>query len=218
MMFTSIEPLSDAQLDWLDDYLLSDSVSESFDYIALHGFMCALAVSPKTVPEQQWLAQVLEPACHTDNGFYHKALNLIRQDYAYICQCLELGHGIEMPCDLTLEQDTNGDNWLQDWACGFMSLFFEQEQDWFAEHELLIAECLLPFMLAANLDQDQELADLRQKDSLCQQLCEQIPELLQDLFLLFRVPGVQDQPTNNKRQEQAIHAHYRRRRKPELRH
>jgi uncharacterized protein len=69
-----------------------------------------------------------------------------------------------------------------------MELIFSQENVWFSEQEEDVAECLLPFMLAAKLDEDEELEELRRQPEFCQQLCEQIPELLQDLYLLFRVP------------------------------
>ena len=46
-MSSPSDPLTDSQIDQLDAYLLSDQVQEeALDYIALHGYLCALAVSP----------------------------------------------------------------------------------------------------------------------------------------------------------------------------
>jgi uncharacterized protein len=59
-MSTTRDPLTASQIDQLDAYLLSDKVpEEALDYIALHGYLCALAISPEPMPEQQWLEQVM---------------------------------------------------------------------------------------------------------------------------------------------------------------
>ena len=194
------DPLSDDQLEQLDTYLLSDNVKEeALDYIALHGYLCALNISPESLSENAWLTQVLaENPQSNANHLDPQMLDLMRQENNYIRGCLESDSGIELPCDLTLEHDEEGDCLLEYWAQGFMELVFSQEEAWFSQHEDAVAESLLPFMLAANLDEDQELAELRNQPKLCQQLCEQIPELVQDLFLLFRVPADKPKgPTKN---------------------
>lgn len=188
-MADSCDPLTDEQLEQLDTYLLSAAVpEEALDYIALHGYLCALAVSPAPIAETEWLNHVLAAEEATQPAD-PAMIKLIQQEYAYIRDCLESDTSIELPCDLTLELDDEGDCLLEYWAQGFMELVFSQEQAWFSQHEDVVAESLLPFMLAANLDEDDELSDLRLQTKLCQQLCEQIPELVQDLFLLFRVPA-----------------------------
>tara|TARA_B100000767_G_scaffold271003_1_gene295774 strand:- start:1440 stop:2084 length:645 start_codon:yes stop_codon:yes gene_type:complete len=190
MSITS-DPLTDSQIDQLDAYLLSDNVQEeALDYIALHGYLCALAISPAPIPEHEWLEQVMAETPVLENGpERQEILNLIRQEFAFLRECLESDQDIDLPCDLTLELDQEDDCLLEYWAQGFMELIFSQEDIWFSEQEEDVAECLLPFMLAAKLDEDEELEELRLQPEFCQQLCEQIPELLQDLYLLFRVPA-----------------------------
>ena len=190
MSITS-DPLTDSQIDQLDAYLLSDNVQEeALDYIALHGYLCALAISPAPMPEHEWLEQVMaETPVLEDSAERQEILNLIRQEFAFLRECLESDQDIDLPCDLTLELDQEDDCLLEYWAQGFMELIFSQENIWFSEQEEDVAECLLPFMLAAKLDEDEELEELRLQPEFCQQLCEQIPELLQDLYLLFRVPA-----------------------------
>ena len=185
------EPLSDEQLEQLDSYLLSDNVKqEALDYIALHGYLCAVNISPEPMSEIEWMSNVLaENPQSNANHLDPHMLDLMRIENNYIRGCLESDSGIELPCDLTLELDAEGDCLLEYWAQGFMEVVFHQETAWFSQHEDAVAESLLPFMLAANLDEGQELSELRNQPGLCQQLCEQIPELLQDLFLLFRVPA-----------------------------
>lgn len=190
MSITS-DPLTDSQIDQLDAYLLSDNVQEeALDYIALHGYLCALAISPAPIPAHEWLEQVMAETPVLENGpERQEILNLIRQEFAFLRECLESDQDIDLPCDLTLELDQEDDCLLEYWAQGFMELIFSQENIWFSEQEEDVAECLLPFMLAAKLDEDEELEELRLQPEFCQQLCEQIPELLQDLYLLFRVPA-----------------------------
>ena len=184
-------PLTDQQIDQLDAYLLSDKVQEeALDYIALHGYLCALAISPAPLSEDEWLEQVMaQPQTNNTDSQRQDMLALMRKELAYLRECLESDQDIDLPCDLTLEADQEGDCLLEYWAQGFMELIFSQEEVWFSEQEEDVAECLLPFMLAAKLDEDSELEELRRQPELCQQLCEQIPELLQDLYLLFRVPA-----------------------------
>ncbi|MFL3648513.1 MAG: YecA family protein [Oceanospirillaceae bacterium] len=190
-MSSTREPLTDSQIDQLDAYLLSDKVHEdALDYIALHGYLCALAISPAPLTEQEWLEQVMaETPIQEDSAECHEIFNLMRQELAFLQDCLESDQDIDLPCDLTLELDEEDDCLLEYWAQGFMELIFSQEEVWFSEQEEDVAECLLPFMLAAKLDEDEELEELRSQPEFCQQLCEQIPELLQDLYLLFRVPA-----------------------------
>lgn len=190
-MSSNSHPLTDSQIDQLDAYLLSDKVQEeALDYIALHGYLCALAISPAPMPEHEWMAQVMaQSPVQEDNTERQESLCLMRQEYAFLRECLESDEDIDLPCDLTLELDQEDDCLLEYWAQGFMELIFSQEDVWFSEQEEDVAECLLPFMLAAKLDEDAELEELRRQPEFCQQLCEQIPELLQDLYLLFRVPA-----------------------------
>jgi uncharacterized protein len=130
-----------------------------------------------------------ETPVQEDSAERHEIFNLMRQELAFLKVCLESDQDIDLPCDLTLELDQEDDCLLEYWAQGFMELIFSQEEVWFSEQEEDVAECLLPFMLAAKLDEDEELEELRSQPEFCQQLCEQIPELLQDLYLLFRVPA-----------------------------
>ena len=190
-MSSTSEPLTDNQIDQLDAYLLSDKVHEdALDYIALHGYLCALAISPAPLAEQEWLEEVMaETPVQEDSAERHEIFNLMRQELGFLKDCLESDQDIDLPCDLTLELDQEDDCLLEYWAQGFMELIFSQEEVWFSEQEEDVAECLLPFMLAAKLDEDEELEELRSQPEFCQQLCEQIPELLQDLYLLFRVPA-----------------------------
>jgi len=52
-------PLSDAELEELGDFLMSDATGEdSMDISMLDGFLTALAVGPNTLPPSQWMSLV----------------------------------------------------------------------------------------------------------------------------------------------------------------
>jgi uncharacterized protein len=52
-----------------------------------------------------------------------------------------------------------------------------------------MAELLLPMMIASDLfEDDVELKTMRNDATLMQGLCGEIPDLLTDIYLLFRVP------------------------------
>ena len=49
-------PLSDDELDRLETFIFSDVVSEdSLDLIGIHGFLCALNISPVPADEEEWM-------------------------------------------------------------------------------------------------------------------------------------------------------------------
>ena len=80
------------------------------------------------------------------------------------------------------------DESLLSWAQGFMEGVFLRESNWFDQQEEVVAEMLLPIMLASELFEEAELNEMRKNKKLCQQLVEEIPDLITDLYLLFRVP------------------------------
>jgi len=52
-------PLTDDELDELDQFLMSDATGEdAMDISMLDGFLTALAVGPSTLPPMQWMPLV----------------------------------------------------------------------------------------------------------------------------------------------------------------
>ena len=48
--------ITDAELDALENFIFSEAVSEeSLDLIGIHGFLCALIISPSDTAESEWL-------------------------------------------------------------------------------------------------------------------------------------------------------------------
>jgi uncharacterized protein len=64
---------------------------------------------------------------------------------------------------------------------------FMTEQYWFeSEKEEVVAELLLPIMVASDLFDDEEVVQIRESEKLTNSCIAQIPEVVTDLFLVLR--------------------------------
>lgn len=193
------EPLlDDAQLDRLDAFLASEQVSEeALDLIGSHGFLVALAVAPSDVAPSLWVAELFqgEPA------FQHAAereeiLGLLEQLHRNAAATLERGQLPELPFELTLDALTPEETAVGDWCAGFMEGVFLDEAAWFAEDEETSAALLLPFMALSGLfDDEPDMAEFSGDGERLEALVRQLPELVLDLYLHYRVPPETPKPS-----------------------
>lgn len=65
---------------------------------------------------------------------------------------------------------------------------FLREEQWFGDDEETVAGLLLPIMVASELFEDAEISEIRKDRALSEEMCEQIPEVLIDLYLHFHAP------------------------------
>lgn len=191
MTFTS-NPLSDDELDQLEDFLFSDHVSEDcLDLIGTHGLFCALNISPQPLPEEERHALVFDEEPQWNNAEQKQQITeLLRRFYREISGNLYSDGEIELPCELSLDPEDEDDLApLACWAQAFMEGVFAQEDSWFGHpSEQDVAEMLLPIMVASELFEEDEISRIRDDENLCAEMCSQIPELLIDLYLLFHAP------------------------------
>lgn len=184
-------PLNETEIEELENFLFSDRVPEdTLDFIGLHGFLTGLAVAPEPVPQQEWLGQVFDgtPEYASDEE-RARIEGLILREFKAIGQELYNEEELGLPCELTLEPDEEEEEAaLAAWSQGFMEAVFMREADWFARDEERIAELLLPLMVTSGLFDDPDLIAMRENDKLCAQLCEEIPEVVTDLYLFYRAP------------------------------
>lgn len=186
------EPLlSDDALERLDDFLDSDRVDEdALDLISTHGFMVALAVAPSEVPAAQWLTELFqgEPA-YTDKTERDEITGLLMALRDNAIALLEQGGLIELPFELVLDGLPPEETPIGDWCAGFMEGVFSDESAWFAADEAAAATLLLPFMLLSGLfDDEPDIAELSSDTQRLEALTKQLPELVLDLYLHYRVP------------------------------
>lgn len=186
-------PLTEAEIDELEAFIFSDAVSEeALDYIGIHGLLSALAICPETVPSEEWLEVIFDGTPgYSDDAHKARIENWLQREFAAISDELNQEEAPELPCDLLLGDE---DQLLEAWSQAFMEGVFMRESAWFSQREEEVAELLLPVMLASELFDDPELIKMRKDKKLCQQLVNEIPDLLTDLYLFFRVPEEKQKP------------------------
>lgn len=194
--------LEDEQLDRLDDFLDSEQVGEdALDLISAHGFLVALAVAPSEQPTAQWLEELFqgEPSYRNDaerDDIIH-LLTLLRDNAMAV---LEQGGLPELPFELTLDGLPAEETPIGDWCAGFMEGVFSDESAWFQDDEEAAATLLLPFMLLSGLFEDEpDMAEMAQDQANQESLVAQLPELVLDLYLHYRVPPETAKPKPRKK-------------------
>ncbi|NYS59936.1 UPF0149 family protein [Vreelandella salicampi] len=194
--------LDDEQLDRLDDFLDSEQVDDdALDLISAHGFMVALAVAPSELPNAEWLAELFqgEPR-YTDDAERNEIIGLLAALRDNAMAVLEQGGLPELPFELTLDGLPAEETPIGDWCAGFMEGVFCDESAWFADDEEAAATLLLPFMLLSSLfDDEPDMAELASDGTRQEAFVVQLPELLLDLYLHYRVPPETPKPKPRKK-------------------
>jgi len=193
------EPLlDDDELDRLDDFLASEKVGEdALDLIGTHAFMVALAVAPSDVAPAAWVAELFqgEPA-FADDTEREAILGLLERLRRNAIAALEQGLLPELPFELTLDGLPAEETPIGDWCAGFMEGVFLDEAAWFEEDEEAAATLLLPFMALSGLfDEEPDMAEFTADTARLEALVRQLPELVLDLYLHYRVPPESPKPT-----------------------
>ncbi|WP_141317275.1 YecA family protein [Halomonas halmophila] len=189
--------LDDDALDRLDDFLESDRVeADALDLISAHGFLVALAIAPRDVQAATWVPELFhgEPG-FADDSERDDILALLEQLRHNAIQVLEGGGLPELPFDLELGGTPPEETPIGDWCAGFMEGVFLDESAWFADDEEAAAQLLLPFMLLSGLFADEpDMAELANDTQRLEKLVGQLPELVLDLYLHYRVPPETPKP------------------------
>lgn len=183
------QPLDDLELETLENFLESDQVHEECqNFVMAHGFLTALAVCPSVIQEDQWLPVIFEETPTFDNEKQEKQiLQYLARLFTDIQKELESEDGFMVPCELEMAESVEELSELQEWATGFMEGVFMTESHWFeSEKEEVVAELLLPIMVASDLFDDEEVVQIRTSEKLTNSCIAQIPEVVTDLFLVLR--------------------------------
>ncbi len=183
------QPLDDLELETLENFLESDQVHEECqNFVMAHDFLTALAVCPSVVPEDKWLPVIFEETPQFESEKQEKQiLQYLSRLFTDIQQELESEDGFMVPCELEMGESPEELSELQEWATGFMEGVFMTESHWFeSEKEEVVAELLLPIMVASDLFDDEEVVQIRTSEKLTNSCIAQIPEVVTDLFLVLR--------------------------------
>lgn len=195
--------LEDAELDLLDDFLDSERVdADALDLIGAHGFLVALAVAPRDTPAAAWVAELFhgDPA-FADDAERETILGLLERLRHNAIEVLEAGGLPELPFELELAGSAPEETPIGDWCAGFMEGVFLDEAAWFADDEEAAATLLLPFMLLSGLfDDEPDMVELAGDATRLEGLVTQLPELVLDLYLHYRVPPETPKPRPRRKQ------------------
>ncbi|WP_444678379.1 YecA/YgfB family protein [Halomonas sp. E19] len=194
--------LEDEELERLDEFLDSESVDpDALDLIAAHGFLVALAVAPREHDAATWVAELFhgEPT-FADDAERGEILGLLEKLRVNAIDTLEQGGLPELPFDLTLEGLPAEETPVGDWCAGFMEGVFLDEDAWFAQDEETVATLLLPFMALSGLfDDEPDMAEMVADGARLESLVAQLPDLVLDLYLHYRVPPETPKPMPRKK-------------------
>ncbi|ALM54507.1 YgfB and YecA protein [Halomonas huangheensis] len=182
--------LDDEGMDLLDDFLHERAGEDALDLIGAHGFLVALAVAPREVPATSWIAELFHGTPEFANDQERETiLGLLEQLRRNAIDVLEAGGLPELPFELTLDGVAAEETPIGDWCAGFMEGVFLDEPAWFEGDEETSATLLLPFMLLSALfDDEPEMADMGRDTQRMESFVAQLPELVLDLYLHYRVP------------------------------
>ncbi|RQW71957.1 MULTISPECIES: YecA family protein [unclassified Halomonas] len=182
--------LEDDALDLLDDFLEERAGPDALDLIGAHGFLVALAVAPRDVEAAAWVAELFHGTPEFESDQEREIiLGLLEQLRTNAIGVLEGGGLPELPFELTLDGMAAEETPIGDWCAGFMEGVFLDEGAWFEGDEETVATLLLPFMALSGLFADEpDMADLAGEGERLERLVGQLPELVLDLYLHFRVP------------------------------
>ncbi|WP_150303476.1 YecA/YgfB family protein [Pseudomonas saliphila] len=184
------------QLDRLQQFLDADDLhDEALDYLAGHGFLTALCISPVEVPEQEWISELFsEEPNYKDDAHKQDIEGTLRLLKSHISRELASDEDLEPPCELSLGDEPDYSD-LRSWCVGFLEGVFLREEEWFDQEEEIVSELLLPIMVGSGLFDDQpEFAEIASDQDMVEDMMEHIPEVLTQLFLLFHAPEDKPKP------------------------
>ncbi|MBF7686851.1 YecA/YgfB family protein [Acinetobacter rathckeae] len=168
-------------LDLLAEYLDGETNEHGLDFAATHGFLSAIAVGPSF---DRWLAELFDGKQNTVPKEVVTQVKLWLDD---IRQDLANEDGISFPFEVE-EADTESS--LGDWAVGFVDAMFLNEEAWFApEFEEQLVDLTLPIMVFSGIDdEDPQMESFRRNGQLMDELAEEIPDNLNELYLMYHTP------------------------------
>ncbi|MFT4019958.1 MAG: YecA family protein [Acinetobacter sp.] len=173
--------MSALDLDLLNNYLDGDQNEYGLDFAATHGFLSAIAVGPKF---DTWLEALF------DDNHKKVPVEIIEQVKLWLeslRQNLANEEGIEFPFEI---EEAEVDSSLGDWSVGFVDAMFLNEDAWFTEEfEEQLVDLTLPMMVFSGIDEeDPQMESFRRNGQLMDEIAEEIPDNLNELYLMYHTP------------------------------
>ena len=177
--------ITQTQLDWLYDYLDSDEHDEDvLEFYGYHGLLTACAIIPVTPGWEEihsWIFdQPVNSSTETEQLRQFKQLTLLLIDT--IQDEITAEEQVSLPFDIT---PRNISEEMESWCSGFMQAIFDTGEQLESLDQEALSTLLLPFELGSRLfEQESEFQQIMKKPKLMEQILNQIPETLVDLYLL----------------------------------
>ncbi|TXJ06635.1 MAG: YecA family protein [Acinetobacter sp.] len=169
-------------LDILSDYLDGENNEFGLDFAATHGFLCAVAVGPKL---ENWLSLLFD---EQEKQVPQAIVEQVKLWLAAIQSTLLNEEIIEFPFEI---EEADIDSSLGDWSVGFVDAMFLNEDAWFLDEvEETLVELTLPIMVFSGIDEeDPQMESFRRNGQLMDDLAQEIPENLTEIYLLYHAPA-----------------------------
>lgn len=173
--------MSVLDLDLLSDYLDGDQNEYGLDFAATHGFLSAIAVGPQF---DRWLEELFD---NNHNKVPKLLIEQVKLWLEELRQNLANEEGISFPFEI---EEASVDSSLGDWSVGFVDAMFLNEEAWFTpEFEEQLVDLTLPMMVFSGIDEeDPQMESFRRNGQLMDEIAEEIPENLNDLYLMYHTP------------------------------
>ena len=174
--------MSALNLDLLSEYLDGDQDKHGLDFAATHGFLCATAVGPKF---DRWLDELFD---NNQNKVPADMLTQVKLWLDDLRQKLANEEGIAFPFEI---EEASVESSLGDWSVGFVDAMFLNEDAWFTpEFEEQLVDLTLPIMVFSGVDEeDPQMESFRRNGQLMDELAEEIPDNLNELYLMYHTPA-----------------------------
>ena len=111
----------------------------------------------------------------------HAWLEAIRQNLAN-------EEGIAFPFEI---EEASVESSLGDWSVGFVDAMFLNEDAWFTpEYEEQLVDLTLPMMVFSGVDdEDPQMESFRRNGELMDEIAEEIPDNLNEIYLMYHTPA-----------------------------
>ncbi|WP_269914161.1 YecA/YgfB family protein [Acinetobacter sp. HY1485] len=174
--------MSALDLDQLSDYLDGDQNEFGLDFAATHGFLSAIAVGPHY---EAWLNALFDG---NQKKVPAQIIEQIKLWLNELRQNLANEDGIAFPFEI---EEADVDSSLGDWSVGFVDAMFLNEEAWFTpEFEEQLVDLTLPIMVFSGVDEeDPQMESFRRNGQLMDELAEEIPDNLNELYLMYHTPA-----------------------------
>lgn len=170
-------------LDLLSDYLDGEDNEHGLDFAATHGFLCATAVGPQL---SNWLSILFD---QQESKMPREIISQVELWLQEIKQHLANEDVLELPFEI---EEAEVDSSLGDWSIGFVDAMFSNEDAWFQpELEDALVELTLPMMVFSGIDEeDPQMESFRRNGQLMDELAQEIPDNLTEIYLLYHAPDL----------------------------